>query len=242
MKTADENSMSDKEGGDQKLVKAGFVLPPNKEIIKEAGIKAELEAELEAELATVVQIIPRLGSTDADKNIIQAEGLGAALENSHLPFSKIDEEAMALIRQAALDNYLTGRFVGNGGIVGYLKESFHMNHQQAMLVARDQSGKIHGIVKMLRARKAGSIGYQWRTANDAGVRGNPKGVMADVPDSENHWKREGLFFLWAPSENPSIAPDGHPFSQPPLDGYPGLSLLCRCTAASIFEIDGELIF
>ncbi|MDK2857140.1 MAG: hypothetical protein PWQ89_259 [Verrucomicrobiota bacterium] len=222
----------------QKLAQAGFVLSSNEQIIRQAGIKAELEAAV----ATMVQSIPRLGSTDADSKIIQSEGLGAALENSLLPFSKIDEDALALIRQAVLDNYLTNRFVSNGGIIGFLKKSFGMNHQQAMLVARDQSGKIHGIVTMLRAQKADSVGYQWSTAKDTRVRGNPRGACSDMPEAENHWKREGRFYLWASSENPPIAPDGHPFRHPPADGPPGLSTLCRCTAAPVFEIGGELVF
>jgi len=222
----------------KKLTKAGFILSSNGKIIAEAGIKTELEAEV----AAAVKTIPTLGSDDADMKIIQAEGFDVITENGQLPFSDIHKEILSRIQQAVLDNYLTGRFQGNGGIIKYFEESLKMTPCQARLIARDQSGKIHGIVTMLRARKAGSIGYQWRTVKDARVRGNPKGVCPDIPARTNHWAREGKFYLWTPSENPPIAPNGNPFQQPPPAGHPGFSTLCRCTAAPIFKIGGKFVF
>lgn len=178
------------------------------------------------------------------KNIIESQGLEAALEASTAEnaalITRMSQDYIDKMQRAVLDNYMTGKFIGKGGVLKELQRISGITKNRAQLIARDQSNKLHGAVAKIRAQGTGSIGYEWNNARDTRVRGNPAGKYPDVPKSRNHWDREGKYYLWEPMSKPPIAPDGKPFRQPPVDGQPGAAINCRCFAAPVWiEEDGE---
>ena len=171
--------------------------------------------------------------------IIRSEGLEAVVEvataeNAQL-ITKMAREYIDKIQQATLDNFMTGKFTGKGGIIKEIQRISGVTKNRAKLIARDQSNKIHSRVVKERSQAAGSIGYRWHNMKDRRVRGNPAGLY---PDSKyDHWEREGEYYLWEPSSNPPTAPNGKKFKQPPKDGAPGESVNCRCYAEPVFEVE-----
>ena len=75
-----------------------------------------------------------------------------------------------------------------------------ISERRAMLIARDQVGKLNGALQMLRQSSYGVAGYIWATSLDERVR-------------QLHADRDGEKFLWA---------------NPPEDGHPGMPIQCRC--------------
>ncbi len=171
-----------------------------------------------------------------NRDIIARQGLTEALdaltaENASL-VTKMSQEYIDRIQRAVLDNYLTGKYVGNGGVLKELGRISGITKKRAKLIARDQSNKIHGTVTRLQAQATGSAGYEWNNVRDERVRGNPSGKY---PNSKyNHWDRDGEYFLWKPMKNPPISPNGKPFRQPPKDGMPGEPINCRCFASPVW--------
>lgn len=77
---------------------------------------------------------------------------------------------------------------------------------RAMLIARDQLGKINSRVSQVRQQKLGITHYTWETSHDERVR-------------SSHRARNGERFSW---------------SEPPPDGHPGQPIRCRCVAIPDF--------
>lgn len=170
--------------------------------------------------------------------IIAREGITEALsamtaENASL-VTNMAQGYIDRIQRTVLDNYLTGKYIGKGGIQKELSRISGITKKRAKVIARDQSNKIHGAVVKIRAQATGSIGYKWNTVRDIRVRGNPSGKYPDVKPSRNHWERDGKYYLWKPMKNPPIAPDGKPFRQPPQGGSPGQDYNCRCFGSVVW--------
>ena len=171
-----------------------------------------------------------------NKDIIARQGLTESLEaltaeNASL-VTNMSQEYINRIQKAVLDNYLTDKYVGKGGILKELGRISGISKKRAKLIARDQSNKIHGTVTRLQAMATGSAGYEWNHVNDERVRGNPNGKYPKAKYS--HWNRNDKYYLWKPMKNPPIAPNGKPFLQPPKDGSPGQPINCRCFASPIW--------
>lgn len=96
---------------------------------------------------------------------------------------------------------------------------FKKTKTRAELIARDQIGKLNGVITENRQTQLGIDGYFWRTALDERVRGNPGGFYPSATPS--HYDREGKRFSW---------------DKPPQGGHPGSAIQCRCTAEG--DIDG----
>jgi len=85
-----------------------------------------------------------------------------------------------------------------------IEDRFGLSRQRAMLIARDQVGKLNGELTQLRQTGLGVEEYIWRCSKDERVRGNPDGRFPRAVPS--HWAREGQKFKW---------------SEPPEGGHPG---------------------
>lgn len=186
--------------------------------------------EKSAEAASIV--LPSIGS------IVEQEQIGDALDaltadNVDL-ITNMGDEYLRKVQRAINDNFMTGKYIGKGGLEKELSRVSRVSKNRAKLIARDQTSKINASMVRIRATGAGSIGYQWNNVQDQRVRGNPNGKYPNVPKSRNHWNREGQYFLWSNSANPPIAPNGKPFRKPPIDGAPGEAINCRCFARPIF--------
>jgi uncharacterized protein with gpF-like domain len=172
------------------------------------------------------------------QSIVEQEQLNNALdamtaENVDL-IQGLGNDYLRKMQNAITENFLTGKFTGNGGLERELSRLSGVTKNRAKLIARDQTSKINGVLTQIRATNSGSIGYQWHNMKDSRVRGNPSGKYPNVPKTRNHWDREGKYYLWNPMKTPPIAPDGKPFRQPPVDGAPGQAINCRCYAAPIW--------
>lgn len=83
-----------------------------------------------------------------------------------------------------------------------------VTRSRAMLIARDQTNKLHGALTRVRQTSLGIEKYIWRTSRDERVR-------------ESHLVKEGKVFSW---------------DDPPADtGHPGQDYQCRCTAEPYIE-------
>jgi SPP1 gp7 family putative phage head morphogenesis protein len=91
-----------------------------------------------------------------------------------------------------------------------LQARLGISERRAMLIARDQIGKLNGQLQMVRQASYGVDGYIWRTSLDERVR-------------QVHADREGERFGWG---------------DPPPDGHPGMPIQCRCVAEP--DIDAQL--
>jgi len=88
-----------------------------------------------------------------------------------------------------------------------IEERYGVAQSRAELIARDQVGKFNADLDRVRQQQLGITRYVWRTSQDERVR-------------DEHAAREGKVFKW---------------SDPPEDGHPGESVMCRCSAESIIE-------
>lgn len=88
-----------------------------------------------------------------------------------------------------------------------LDERHGVTGWQAERIARDQVGKMNGLLTALRQTASGVERYRWRTSRDPRVR-------------ELHAQREGDVFSW---------------DQPPSDGHPGMPIMCRCGAQPVMD-------
>jgi SPP1 gp7 family putative phage head morphogenesis protein len=94
-----------------------------------------------------------------------------------------------------------------------------VTESRANLIARDQVGKLHGNLNMLRQENLGVETYTWVTSDDQRVRGDPDGIYPKAKPS--HFAKEGLVFRWD--------------SPPPDTGHPGQDYQCRCYAEPNLE-------
>jgi SPP1 gp7 family putative phage head morphogenesis protein len=99
-----------------------------------------------------------------------------------------------------------------------IAKRFGVSRNRAIVIARDQVGKLNGQLTQLRHQALGIKKYRWRTVGDERVRGNPMGTSPKATPS--HWTREGRIFSW---------------SKPPSDGHPGQPILCRCIPEPILS-------
>lgn len=95
-----------------------------------------------------------------------------------------------------------------------------VSESRAVLLARDQVGKLVGQITRERHEGLGVTSYIWQTSKDERVVGNPAGLYPTSANARhgNHWEREGKVFK---------------YSDPPEDGNPGEPIQCRCVAIPV---------
>lgn len=124
-------------------------------------------------------------------------------------------------------------------------ENKKITRNRANLIARDQIGKLNGLLTEERMSDAGISMYRWSTAKDERVRGRSGGRYPNAVPS--HWAMEGLIGRW---DNPTVYSDDGGKTWKNRSGkmpivHPGTAIQCRCTAIpfmdeAIQEIDREI--
>lgn len=102
-------------------------------------------------------------------------------------------------------------------------KAFGYAEQRAELIAIDQIGKLYGQINIQRMRDLGITEFEWVSAHDERVRGNPNGRYKKAVPS--HWHRHGKTFAIA---NPPLGRNGE-------REYPGTPVRCRCTASPVLS-------
>lgn len=116
----------------------------------------------------------------------------------------IGNQAAIKMQQMLEDGIRSGK--PTRAIIKELEKTFDYGKNRARLIARDQIGKHNGLLNELRQKNVGVEQYEWSTAGDERVRAT-------------HKARDGKIFNW---------------DDPPIDGHPGQSVQCRCTALPVF--------
>jgi uncharacterized protein with gpF-like domain len=103
---------------------------------------------------------------------------------------------------------------------------------RAKLLARDQVGKLNGMIAKAQSLDIGQDLYLWFTARDEKVRGNPGGKYPKAIPS--HWIMDSLLFSWI--DYGVYSADGGTIWKARTakmeTSSPGIPLLCRCTAGA----------
>lgn len=116
---------------------------------------------------------------------------------------------------------------------------------RARRLARDQIGKLNGIIAKYQQTSLGMQTYYWHTMGDEKVRGDPTGIYAKaIPQ---HFYIDGMLCSW---DNASTYSDdlGVTWKAKPstwVQTHPGMAIMCRCLAYAswrymLSSIDEEL--
>lgn len=106
---------------------------------------------------------------------------------------------------------------------------------RARLTARDQIGKLNGLITKTQYQSIGMETYYWMTAHDERVRGNPSGKFPkSIP---SHWIMRDVLCTW---KDASVYYDFASKKWVLRVGkmeitHPGFAIACRCTAAPSWE-------
>ena len=96
------------------------------------------------------------------------------------------------------------------------------------IIARDQTAKMNSAFSRVRMLDVGVAHYEWMTAGDERVRGNPDGKY---PDAESdHWDLDGKIFRFDEPGPCRGTVDGEPC-------HPGEDILDRCNALPVFNVE-----
>ena len=111
----------------------------------------------------------------------------------------------------------------------------NMTQARAKLLARDQAGKLNGLITQRRQEEVGVETYYWSTAGDERVRGNPAGPWKNAVPS--HFVMNGKLCQWG--DRTVFSEDGGKtwkkrFGKMPI-AHPGEEIQCRCTAIPNFS-------
>jgi uncharacterized protein with gpF-like domain len=122
--------------------------------------------------------------------------------------------------------------------------NINMSGARARLIARDQTGKLQGLISKAQQTSIGMTTYFWSNIGDRKVRGNPRGIY---PKAVDHWAIGGMLCAWS---NSSVYSDdlGVTWKQRPqnwVQMHPGMAIQDRCTAAASWvqylgQIDKEI--
>jgi tmRNA-binding protein len=135
---------------------------------------------------------------------------------------------------------LAERAVVNGESVKTLRENIrrlgaNISGPRANLIARDQIGKLNGMITQGRMTDVGLEMYIWETAGDERVRGQPGGKYADAVPS--HAAMDYKLCRW---DNSAVySEDGGKtwIDRPPnaVRVHPGMDIQCRCVGTPYWE-------
>lgn len=143
--------------------------------------------------------------------------VSAFIERNVSLITKVNDDMASKIETTVYNAISTGKKIATikKEIVGtgIDKGVFGSTKKRALVIARDQVGKLNGEMVMKRQNSIGIKSYFWRTSVDERVRGNPTGRFPNAKPS--HYSREGKKFYW---------------DRPPEDGHPGTAIMCRCYA------------
>lgn len=127
--------------------------------------------------------------------------------------------------------------------------SSSLSGYRARRIARDQIGKLNGVIAKYQQTSIGMETYHWHTMGDEKVRGDPTGIYAKaVPQ---HFYLDNMLCSW---DNASVYSDdlGVTWKTKPstwVQTHPGMTILCRCISYASWgymlssidkEIEGEV--
>jgi len=123
--------------------------------------------------------------------------------------------------------------------------SSKMTGFNARRLARDQIGKLNGIIAKEQQTSIGMETYYWHTMGDEKVRGDPTGIYAKaIPQ---HFYIDNMLCSW---NNPSVYSDdlGKTWKNKPstwVQTHPGMAIMCRCESFPswsfyLHDIDKEI--
>ena len=131
-------------------------------------------------------------------------------ENAKL-VKDIGTQAATRVERLVHDAVRTGSSLAQ--LQASIRDAMGTTERRAALIARDQVGKLNGVLTRLRHEGAGITEYRWRGALDRRER-------------EAHRAREGKLFAYA---------------SPPADGNPGQPIQCRCYAEPVLSEFDDLL-
>jgi len=108
------------------------------------------------------------------------------------------------------------------------------NKARPELIARDQVGKLNGVLTQRRQEDAGIDMYIWMTAGDERVRGKPGGKYPKAVPS--HWLMHKKICRW--DDSTVHSDDGKTWKKRTAKmpkTHPGYEIRCRCPAIPFFE-------
>lgn len=145
--------------------------------------------------------------TDNPKLQKQVEGF--TKKNVKL-ITKVGRDTKKRVEAIVVDSIAKGR--SYEALSERLQDDMGIGQRRAVLIARDQTGKLYGQINAERQRELGITRFTWRTSNDNRVR-------------EEHAELEGETFEYA---------------NPPSEGLPGEAIQCRCYAEPVFDMLADL--
>lgn len=106
---------------------------------------------------------------------------------------------------------------------------------KSRLIARDQIGKINGLISQSEQQEVGLEMYTWDTAGDERVRGTPGGAFPKAVPS--HYIMDGKLCRW---DNAGVYSEDGGKTWIPRTGkmpqaHPGMEIQCRCVAAPYWD-------
>ena len=158
---------------------------------------------------------------------------------SGLMSSWVRENAQLIrsIPEQALDRVegLTNRAVRSGrsvtDVAKDIRKEFGVTRRRARVIARDQIASLNANITRERQREVGIEEYEWATADDERVRGDPSGRYPDA--MPRHDVMNGKICRW---DDPTVYRERGSdkwLQRSSLGGpsaHPGEPILCRCTA------------
>lgn len=150
-------------------------------------------------------------------------------EENYYLISKMSGEYISRVNQAA-EKAITSGWSPSQLAQAILKVDQSVSGARASLIARDQIGKLNGLVTQARMEAVGLELYEWSTGLDERVR-------------DSHISLEGMICRW---DDPTVYSDdgGKTWKDRSPDMcqlHPGYDIQCRCTALSYWaELVGEV--
>lgn len=139
-----------------------------------------------------------------------------AIQANIILINSIPEQYLYRVEQVIMAGLQSGLL--SEALKAELQKIYNTTRNRAKLIASDQMGKINSRMTEVRQKNLGIVNYQWSTAQDERVRGNPNGRYPKAKYS--HYHRHGKIFSW---------------NKPPPDGHPGQAVRCRCVAIPVLE-------
>lgn len=152
---------------------------------------------------------------DRDKTISGVDQQAFVRRNVKL-IKSIPKQLFADVQAELTDAWNVGR--DRAVLARNIEERFDVTENRAKLIARDQVSTLFSQVNQKRQRDLGITRYEWDTAQDERVRGDPGGLYPDAVPS--HYDRQGEVFS---------------YDDPPEGGHPGEAINCRCVAVPIID-------
>lgn len=135
---------------------------------------------------------------------------------------------------------LTQRAIRQGtstrDITKQIRKEFGVTQRRARVIARDQIASLNSDITRERQREIGIEEYEWSTAADERVRGDPGGRYPDAIPS--HYQMDGKRCRW---DDPTVYRDGEDEDWKARSGisgpeqHPGNPIMCRCVGLPILD-------